>query len=91
MAVVVTNQMLSTVDGTNMFTADPKKPTGGNIMAHACTTRYSVYRKNKKIRLMNPKLDFIFVRVEVKIVSVRFMIPLRYQRRKQHLLSLKKA
>ncbi|KAI9244501.1 DNA repair protein RAD51 [Sporodiniella umbellata] len=38
-AVVITNQMLATVDGANMFTADPKKPTGGNIMAHACTTR----------------------------------------------------
>ncbi|KAG1051013.1 hypothetical protein G6F43_006754 [Rhizopus delemar] len=38
-AIVITNQMLSTVDGTNIFTADPKKPTGGNIMAHACTTR----------------------------------------------------
>lgn len=31
-----------------MFTADPKKPTGGNIMAHACTTRYSVYPRKKK-------------------------------------------
>ncbi|RCI04235.1 hypothetical protein CU098_007848 [Rhizopus stolonifer] len=45
-AVVITNQMLSTVDGSNMFTADPKKPTGGNIMAHACTTRLYL-RKGK--------------------------------------------
>ncbi|KAK4517184.1 uncharacterized protein ATC70_000516 [Mucor velutinosus] len=39
-AVVVTNQMLSNVDGSaSMFTADAKKPTGGNIMAHSCCTR----------------------------------------------------
>lgn len=39
-AVVVTNQMLSTVDtGSSMFQADPKKPAGGNIMAHTCCTR----------------------------------------------------
>jgi DNA repair protein RAD51 len=39
-AVVLTNQMMATVDGgTTMFNADPKKPTGGHIMAHACCTR----------------------------------------------------
>ncbi|GAN04987.1 conserved hypothetical protein [Mucor ambiguus] len=39
-AVVVTNQMLSNVDGSaSMFTSDAKKPTGGNIMAHSCCTR----------------------------------------------------
>ena len=27
------------MDGAAMFTADPKKPIGGNIMAHASTTR----------------------------------------------------
>jgi len=27
------------VDGAAMFAADPKKPIGGNIMAHASTTR----------------------------------------------------
>lgn len=40
-AVVLTNQMTATVDGGSvMFNADPKKPTGGNIMAHACCTRF---------------------------------------------------
>ena len=38
-AVVVTNQVVAQVDGAAMFNADPKKPIGGNIMAHACTTR----------------------------------------------------
>ena len=39
-AVVITNQVVAQVDGAAMFTADPKKPIGGNIMAHASTTRY---------------------------------------------------
>jgi DNA repair protein RAD51 len=40
-AIVLTNQMMATVDGGSaMFNADPKKPTGGNILAHACCTRY---------------------------------------------------
>eukprot|EP00052_Salpingoeca_macrocollata_P009121 m.72079 g.72079 ORF g.72079 m.72079 type:complete len:340 (-) comp16942_c0_seq1:74-1093(-) len=43
-AVVITNQVVAQVDGASMFTADPKKPIGGNIMAHASTTRLS-FRK----------------------------------------------
>ena len=38
-AVVLTNQVVAQVDGASMFNADPKKPIGGNIMAHASTTR----------------------------------------------------
>ncbi|XP_075250283.1 DNA repair protein RAD51 homolog 1-like [Convolutriloba macropyga] len=38
-AVVITNQVMAQVDGAAMFAADPKKPIGGNIMAHASTTR----------------------------------------------------
>merc|ERR1719351_712694 len=38
-AVVLTNQVVAQVDGAAMFAADPKKPIGGNIMAHASTTR----------------------------------------------------
>jgi DNA repair protein RAD51 len=45
-AVVVTNQVVAVVDGSAMFSADPKKPIGGNIMAHACTTRLK-FRKGK--------------------------------------------
>uniref|UniRef100_A0A914HJN2 DNA repair protein RAD51 homolog n=1 Tax=Globodera rostochiensis TaxID=31243 RepID=A0A914HJN2_GLORO len=46
-AVVVTNQVVAQVDGgAGMFQADPKKPIGGNIMAHASTTRL-YFRKGK--------------------------------------------
>ncbi|BES88275.1 unnamed protein product [Nesidiocoris tenuis] len=38
-AVVITNQVVAQVDGGTMFAADPKKPIGGNIMAHSSTTR----------------------------------------------------
>ena len=45
-AVVITNQVVAQVDGAAMFAADPKKPIGGNIMAHASTTRYSLFTIN---------------------------------------------
>jgi len=45
-AVVITNQVVASVDGA-MFQADPKKPIGGNIMAHASTTRLK-FRKSKE-------------------------------------------
>ncbi|CAK5025761.1 unnamed protein product [Meloidogyne enterolobii] len=45
-AVVVTNQVVSQVDGGNMYQADPKKPIGGNILAHASTTRL-FFRKGR--------------------------------------------
>jgi len=38
-AVVITNQVVAQVDGASMFVSDPKKPIGGNIMAHASQTR----------------------------------------------------
>lgn len=38
-AVVITNQVVSDVSGANFMVADPKKPIGGNIMAHASQTR----------------------------------------------------
>ena len=40
-AVVITNQVVAQVDGGAAFmgAADPKKPIGGHIIAHASTTR----------------------------------------------------
>jgi len=38
-AVLMSNQVVAQVDGAALFAADPKKPIGGNIMAHASTTR----------------------------------------------------
>jgi DNA repair protein RAD51 len=39
-AVIITNQVVANVDGSaGMFQQDAKKPIGGNIIAHASTTR----------------------------------------------------
>ncbi|KAI8975224.1 DNA repair protein RAD51 [Mycotypha africana] len=46
-AVVITNQMTATVDGSaGIFAVNPMKPTGGNIMGHATCTRLQL-RKGK--------------------------------------------
>ncbi|KAK2707538.1 hypothetical protein QYM36_015295 [Artemia franciscana] len=45
-AVVITNQVVAQVDGAAVFAADPKKPIGGNIMAHASTTRCRKLRRS---------------------------------------------
>jgi len=46
-AVVITNQVVASVDGgMGMFGGESKKPIGGNIMAHASTTRLS-FRKGR--------------------------------------------
>ncbi len=39
-AVVMSNQVTASPDGA-MFKGDTNKPIGGNIMAHAATTRYA--------------------------------------------------
>lgn len=39
MAVVITNQVVAQVDGSALFAGPQFKPIGGNIMAHATTTR----------------------------------------------------
>jgi DNA repair protein RAD51 len=38
-AVVITNQVVAQVDGSAIFAGPQIKPIGGNIMAHASTTR----------------------------------------------------
>ena len=50
-AVVISNQVVAQVDGTAMFNADPKKPIGGNIMAHASTTRLYLRKGRGETRI----------------------------------------
>ncbi|KAF9987694.1 recombinase rad51 [Modicella reniformis] len=45
-AVVITNQVVAQVDGMASMFGDSRKPIGGNIIAHASTTRLSL-RKSK--------------------------------------------
>jgi len=51
-AVVITNQVVALVDGSGgMYQADPKKPIGGNIMAHTSTTRLFLKKGKGEQRL----------------------------------------
>ncbi|KAF7552191.1 hypothetical protein G7046_g7492 [Stylonectria norvegica] len=68
-AVVITNQVVAQVDGgpSAMFNPDPKKPIGGNIIAHASTTRISLKKGRAETRIAKiydspclPESDCIF-------------------------------
>ena len=48
--VVITNQVVATVDGNN-FGGNDKKPIGGHIMAHACQTRLYLKKGLKQNRI----------------------------------------
>lgn len=51
-AVVISNQVVAQVDGASaMFNADPKKPIGGNIMAHSSTTRLYLRKGRGETRI----------------------------------------
>ncbi|EPQ60561.1 Rad51-domain-containing protein [Gloeophyllum trabeum ATCC 11539] len=51
-AVVVTNQVMSNPDASaNPYTANEKKPIGGNIMAHASTTRLQLKKGRANTRV----------------------------------------
>merc|ERR1712002_454563 len=49
--VFYTNQMTSDPGATMSFQADPKKPIGGNIVAHASTTRISLRKGRGELRI----------------------------------------
>lgn len=50
-AVVVTNQVVATVDQSAMYAQDTKKPVGGNIMGHASTTRLFLKKGRGEARI----------------------------------------
>ncbi|XP_026273975.1 meiotic recombination protein DMC1/LIM15 homolog [Frankliniella occidentalis] len=50
-AVFITNQMTADPGATMSFQADPKKPIGGNILAHASTTRISLRKGRGETRI----------------------------------------
>jgi meiotic recombination protein DMC1 len=50
-SVFVTNQMTADPGATMSFQADPKKPIGGHILAHASTTRISLRKGRGEIRI----------------------------------------
>jgi len=50
-AAVITNQVVAQVDGGAMFVADPKKPIGGHIIAHASQTRLYLRKGRGETRI----------------------------------------
>ncbi|XP_056433142.1 meiotic recombination protein DMC1/LIM15 homolog isoform X2 [Gadus chalcogrammus] len=50
-AVFVTNQMTADPGASMSFQADPKKPIGGHILAHASTTRISLRKGRGELRI----------------------------------------
>eukprot|EP00794_Sanderia_malayensis_P008963 gene8963-9920_t len=50
-AVFITNQMTADPGATMSFQADPKKPIGGHILAHASTTRLSFRKGRGELRI----------------------------------------
>ncbi|KAH9385476.1 DNA repair protein RAD51 [Nematocida major] len=51
-AIVITNQVVATVDGAAaMFGGDTKKPTGGHVLAHASTTRLYLRKGRGDLRI----------------------------------------
>lgn len=52
MAVVITNHVVSDPSGGAVFVADPKKPVGGHVLAHACTVRLSLRKGKGEQRLV---------------------------------------
>ncbi|XP_063677349.1 meiotic recombination protein DMC1/LIM15 homolog [Bolinopsis microptera] len=51
LAVFITNQMTADPGATMSFQADPKKPIGGNILAHASTTRLYLRKGRGELRI----------------------------------------
>ena len=51
-AVVITNQVTADPGGAAMFVKDSNKPIGGNIMAHASTTRLKLRKGRGENRVM---------------------------------------
>lgn len=75
-AVVITNQVVASVDGGAMFVKDPKKPIGGNIMAHASTTRLSLRKgrgNNRVCKIFDspclPEAEAMFAITEIGITE----------------------
>jgi DNA repair protein RAD51 len=74
-AVVVTNQVVAQVDsGSSMFSGPQVKPIGGNIMAHASTTRLSLRKGRGEERVCkvvaSPCLAEQEVRLQIALEGV---------------------
>ena len=68
--MVITNQVVAQVDGASMFATDPKKPIGGNIIAHASTTRLLHFGTCKLVHVVFNRLYLRKGRGETRICKI---------------------
>lgn len=76
--VYITNQVVADPGGASMFIADPKKPVGGHILAHASTTRLSLRKGRGDQRICKiydspslPEVECVFSIAEQGIVDAK--------------------
>jgi meiotic recombination protein DMC1 len=77
-AVYITNQVVADPGGASLFVADPKKPVGGHILAHASTTRLSLRKGRGEQRICKiydspslPETECVFAISEQGIVDAK--------------------
>ncbi|KAI5152303.1 meiotic recombination protein DMC1 [Enteropsectra breve] len=77
LAIYITNQMMADPGATLTFSADPKKPIGGHVLAHASTTRIYLKKGRNETRIAKiydspdvPEADAIFAITEGGIADV---------------------
>lgn len=75
-AVYITNQVVADPGGASMFVADPKKPVGGHILAHASTVRLSLRKGRGEQRICKifdspnlPEVECVFSISEEGIID----------------------
>ena len=89
-AVVVTNQVVAQVDNAGFGGMDTKKPIGGNIVAHASTTRYvcaTPLCANPTFDGVLTQPDFHFVRVAAISAFAESSIHHHFRKPRQYLPS----
>jgi DNA repair protein RAD51 len=81
-AVLITNQVVANPDGMS-FAKDSTKPIGGNIIAHASTTRLRLRKGRGENRICTvydspslPEADAQFVSTSINIVYSIFVVVL---------------
>lgn len=77
-AVYITNQVVADPGGACMFVADPKKPIGGHVLAHASTTRLSLRKGRAEQRVCKiygsptlPEVECVFAISEQGIIDAK--------------------
>lgn len=76
--VYITNQVVADPGGASVFVADPKKPVGGHILAHASTTRLSLRKGRGEQRIAKiydspslPETEAVFAIAEQGVVDAK--------------------